>query len=272
MWKYRGSAEILSQHFGRHLLGLLVSYKSKGQEHHSFFTGFLLDYKNLLLWITVGHVVDQIVQILLHDSVEITRIRWADGCELSGAESIPVHKSELLGKTFSIKNTSMDFGAIAISSLAEINIRKNNRSIIMDERVWKNIHLSKPDGYYVLGFPEPWFSVSPLPTSTSSLKYMARANISCLPVERIIPDHQREPTSFWGDTEAFYGHIVPFLDSPEGQPETIVGMSGGSLFSIEQDENSQIRYYLYGIQKDWLKNQKIVRADPIHRILSIIEN
>lgn len=217
---------------------------------------------------TAGHAVDQIEEIFTNQSVSVVRARWADGYAKSGAEALPVDPSELPANAFSASDKDMDFGAIAIRGLNEINIRQNNHSLVFTERAWKNTHLANPEGFYVFGFPDPWFKVSERRQSENQIFRKATANISCLPVQRIAD--RRDNNKFWNDPEAFYGQLLPFVDGQGYQPETIVGMSGGPLFSIDRDENDQFRYYLFGLQSSWLPKSRIIRGEPIQRMVAVI--
>ena len=269
-WQYRTQAKILCDHFRRYLLGLLLSFRIKDETHHQFYTGFLLEFQETLLWITAGHVVDGIKEILTDRSVRVVRALWADGYERPRAEALPVDLDELLANALSASDKKMDFGAIAIRGLNETNIRQNGHSLTMTDQAWKNIHLANPEGFYILGFPDPWFKVSERQVSENQVFGKATANISCLPVQRIV-GHPIED-GFWSDSEAFYGQVLPFIDGGGFQPETIVGMSGGPLFSIERDKNDQFRYYLFGLQRSWLPDSRVIRAEPIQRMVAVMDS
>ena len=66
---------------------------------------------------------------------------------------------------------------------------------------------------------------------------MIIANLACLPIQKI--EHSELPENIkeiWKDREAFYGKIIEFTDDIQLQPNSIRGMSGGPLVSIEIDK------------------------------------
>jgi hypothetical protein len=85
-WQYRTQAKILCDYFRRYLVGLLLSVRIKDETRHQFYTGFLLEFQESLLWPTAGHVLDGIREILADSSVNVVRARWADGYKRSEAQ------------------------------------------------------------------------------------------------------------------------------------------------------------------------------------------
>ncbi|MGB6065009.1 MAG: hypothetical protein WBG50_09380 [Desulfomonilaceae bacterium] len=100
--------------------------------------------------------------------------------------------------------------------------------------------------------------------------FSGTANISGLPVQRIV-GHPIED-GFWSDSEAFYGQVLPFIDGGGFQPETIVGMSGGPLFSIERDKHDQFHYFLFGLQSSWLWKSRVICVEPIQRVVAVMNS
>jgi hypothetical protein len=269
-WRYTSTCQILSDWFIHHLLGLFLSLlDERGRIRHGVLTGFLLYHQDILLWITAGHVIDSINAILSNPHIKVLRMRWLDGCEIPGAESVPVHNRNL--KTFStLKSKEIDFGVAAITGLDAENILRNDRVQTMTEQVWKNLHLAQPEGYYVLGFPEEWVEIQEDRLPDNIILGSAQANLACLPVRRIDYRGPSRTKEFWNDPGAFYGQILPFVDEPGYQPQNIEGMSGGPVFAIERDSGG-IRYRLFGIQRSQDKDERLIRVEPIQRIIAIME-
>lgn len=267
-WQYATTCQALSELFIQHLLSLFLSVEINGQTQHGVYTGFLFYYREHLLWVTAGHVIDEIRYILSAPNASIAGMRWLDNCAIPGAESIPVHHRDM--EMFSANESGIDFGVVKILGLDRANILRNDQVKPMTEQVWKNVHLAQPEGYYVLGYPKEWGELSEKRISENQVLCSFRANLACLPVSRIEYRGADPTDEFWNDPEAFYGQIMPFVDVPWHQPESVVGMSGGPLFSIERDINRQIRYRLFGIQRSWRQDERIIRAEPIHRIIGIM--
>jgi hypothetical protein len=269
-WRRLSTCQVLADWFSKHLLGLFLSYKESSEEQprHAIATGFLLYHRETLLWVTAGHVVNKIRGILSNPGNDVLRMRWLDGCEIPGAESVMVHNRDLM--MFSASEQGMDFGVVALTGLDQANIIKGGRVLVMTEQVWKNLHLAQPEGYYIVGYPQEWLEIEQERLDDRLVRGSATVNLACVPVERIELPTDAQPASFWNDPEAFYGRILPFADDPTGQPGSIVGMSGGPVFSIERDPDGKLRYRLFGIQSKCLEKSRRVRAEPIHKIVAMI--
>ncbi len=265
-WQKLSTCNTLADWFGRHIVGLLFYVQAEGSKPEvRVYTGFVLYYEENLLWITAGHVVDIIRDLLSNPKIKVKIMRWLDGCEIPGAEFIPVHNRNLY--MFSSSEIGVDFGAIGITGLDAENMLNNNRTQVITELIWKNLHLAKPEGYYVLGYPQEWIKHEEEQLSDNRILNLFRVNLACLPVRRIEYRGDIHTKEFWNDPEAFYGQIIPFVDEPEYQPASVGGMSGGPLFSIERDPSDRIRYRLFGIQRSEDKDEKLIRVEPMHKIL-----
>ena len=90
----------------------------------------------------------------------------------------------------------------------------------------------------------------------------------CIPVQRIEYDDPQVNKDLFKDRNDFYGKIVPRMEG--SGLKTVKGMSGGPLLSIEKNGESLI-YRLFGVQKSWDKENRVVRAESIAKILELIE-
>jgi len=269
-WRHKTILQTLSHWFCRHLLVLFVSFKAGDQTYHEIFTGFLLDYRKHLLWITAGHVVDGIGKILSDPRFRVLRMRWADAYPIAGAESIPVNHQAL--HLFSAAKGQVDLGFARVTGLEEVNIRKNNRVEIMTDQVWRNLHLARPEGYCLLGYPEEWSEVKEHSLGNGRVSGTGRAKVACLPIRRIEYRGPHPTRKFWNDPQAFYGEILSFTGGSDDQPQSASGMSGGPLFSLEREADGKIRYRLFGIQRSEYSSEKLIRVEPIHRVIAIINS
>lgn len=267
-WRQHLACQTLAEWFGHHLVGLFFSVQANGSKQEGVYTGLVLYYEKNLLWITAGHVVDEIHKVLSNPEIDVQIMRWLDGCEIPGAESIPVHNRNL--EMFSGLEFGIDFGVVKITGLDANNMLNNNRTQVITEEFWKTPH-SKPEGYYVLGFPKEWAEHHETRFPDNQIFNSFLANLACLPVQQIGYRGDFHPNKeFWNDPDAFYGQILPFVDGVEDQPASLKGMSGGPLFSIERDPSDRIGYRLFGIQRSEDKDERLIRAEPIHKILGLI--
>jgi len=182
-WRYRSVCEDLARWFIEYLLSLFVSFEDTrdGRVHHEMYTGFLLFHRDALLWVTAGHVVNRVNAILSTASIRVMRMRWLDGCEIPGAESVPVNQRDLV--TFSAYESGIDLGMINIHGIIAQNILSGDQVKIMDETFWMGLDHAQPEGYYVFGYPpidavedENWakMSVDFNPASESPLQRRLR--------------------------------------------------------------------------------------------------
>lgn len=267
-WRSVEVCGVLCDWFSRHLLSLYLAYDARGERKHLVYTGFLLRYRGLLLWATAGHVIDELRSIREDAACQVRQMRWLDGSNVPHAESVIVHNRDLM--MYSALSEGIDFGTAAIMGLDAANIVAGGRVVAITEEIWRNIESANPDGYYVIGYPEPWVSATSCLVGDGSVRWSVRADLSCIPLRRI-QGPPRGASEHSGRNEgAFYGRILPFLDGEGYQPESIKGMSGGPVFSIERDAGGGTRYRLFGVQSSWWPESRVMLAEPIQRILTLI--
>jgi hypothetical protein len=80
-WKMESVACTLAKCFAQHLVAIEVAFLSDGTPAHDFYTGFLLRWGPLDLWVTAGHVVARIRELLANPKVRILRAGLLDGYE-----------------------------------------------------------------------------------------------------------------------------------------------------------------------------------------------
>ena len=84
-WKSQGVANILAKCFAEHLVTLEVAFTVEGEPAHDACTGFLMRLGPIDLWMTAGHVIDQIRDILASPKVNVVRAGLLDGCDREDA-------------------------------------------------------------------------------------------------------------------------------------------------------------------------------------------
>lgn len=268
-WRTKRVCQRLSHRLGRHLIPLLLSVRINGQGQQYVYTGFLLYHLQLLWWATAGHVVEEIHRVLTYPDTEVTAMRWLDDYGPLGVKSIPVNYCDL--HLFSLTSFGIDFGVIKIGQLECQNLLANPCIAIIGEEVWQRDALLHPDGYCLLGYPAEWASFCQDSLADGSVLRSVRAELACLPVERVKYRSSNSRSNSWQDSEAFYGRIAPFADGLNSQPESIKGMSGGLVLSIERDRvEDDVRFGLVGVQRSWLGADRLIRAEPMRRIMSRI--
>ena len=95
-YQIENNACLLSGDFCKHVLILRIIYNIQGKEHVVFLTGSPLLYKDKYLWLTAGHVIKQIQEIISNSSYKIRCMSWFDNYEDEDAGSIPIGDSKKL--------------------------------------------------------------------------------------------------------------------------------------------------------------------------------
>jgi hypothetical protein len=269
-WQHAAAVDALVKYFRSHIVGLLFGGSTHGKFQYFLFTGFLSEHNNELLWLTAGHVIDNITASFNSPNFSLSVMRWLDGYDVPGAESVPVNVAQLRMKSWT--STGLDFGAVALPLLEKHNILANKQLTVMNEEVWKNLKQAAPEGYYVIGYPRIWNEFTETPVEGNKILRSIKADIACLPVQPVYPPTDTEQDPFWDNCNAFYGQLLKFPDMTDFKIEDIVGMSGGPILSIERTPDAKFAYRLAGIQIKWKPESEIVCAEPIETIASVLSN
>ncbi|MFV2044608.1 MAG: hypothetical protein ACC700_15410 [Anaerolineales bacterium] len=267
-WQTVRTSHILSSLFERHVLGLFVGGFQAGEYQHNFYTGFLLRHGNYLLWLTAGHVVDELNKILNSRDFEVTKMTWLDRYEGQGDEGVIVHNRNLLSKSW--MPHGLDLGVIVVSELDAGNLLANKNIRLVEESIWHNLSSASPEGYYLVGYPKAWNELTDGPQKEGKILRSFKADLACLPIQPIEPPSETSGNDFWSHPDAFFGRILPYVDFPEFDVDSLAGMSGGPILSIERTSEGQIAYRLVGIQSSWLWSEGVIRAEPIDKVAEAI--
>lgn len=260
-WRLSGITSRLSEWFSQYVVGLVIDAEYSGRVSHNILSGFLVSFEDLLLWTTAGHIIDNLKKELSNPNVMIKRLRWFDRFSVPGAESVPICSGLEAFSSAEIGLDRADFGFIRISGIEEISLRKNSKVHFFTAQELYSPDKSNPEGFYLLGFPDELLRIS----DESQDQPAIWINLQSIPVSKIEP-RESSRGRFWDDPDAFYGQLLPFSDKEGDQPGNIEGMSGGPIISVERDPTSGIRYRLVGIQRGWLKQERIIRGELLCRI------
>jgi hypothetical protein len=74
-WQHARAIEELIKWFRTFIIGLLVGGAIKGEFRYFLYTGFLLYHKDKILWLTAGHVLDNLSQVLSSENFTLTVMR-----------------------------------------------------------------------------------------------------------------------------------------------------------------------------------------------------
>lgn len=248
-WKDQGVAVTLSHCFARHVVALGISLTCEGKRDYQWLTGFLVQVGDLDFWLTAGHIIDAIEEILHDPRVKVVRATWNDGYDNSEAVAVPVSMEDLPR----YRDAENDFGAILIRKGYAAPILANPKIVPLTPEIWWHHKTSRPDGFYVVGHPREWCELQEVARSRKGRFYFAASALACIPVDRISPDPGDVQNEFWAHPDAFYGQVLPVMKSKLEPLRSIKGTSGGPIFSIERTPDNHLKYRLFGIQLGYHK-------------------
>ncbi len=267
-WAQQSTNFKLYELFSKHLLTLGVGYTLNKEPQYEWFSGFLLQIDKLLFWLTAGHVIDRIEKLSKHPDVKINSMQWLDGYEKQDAASVHFSPEHFVAYS----DSQADFGAVIIRDLYARQILANPNIKPITPELWLNHEKSHPDGHYLLGVPREVCSLREVGKSQGKVHFCSESYTVSVPIEQVEYKSSQVDNPFWNDQDAFYGKVLDVL-GPDGKPiQSIKGMSGGPIFSIERTPDDQLKYRLFGIQSKWLPDSRILKAESMVKVAKIIES
>ena len=269
-WKDDLRCGLFADYFSRHIVCTYVEYMRSGELCYEMYTGFLLEYRGLWMWMTAGHVVEALEGLYDADDVDVRAAGWFDGHPSSLLAKIP---SDLKNLTKArVDADGVDLGVVCPRDLELLALTSNPNTQAFTEHVWRGKSSARPEGYYLVGVPQELHNPTGSPLDLKKDAGVRNVQIACLPVERLEPEPEREPRDFWRHASAFYGRILPPTQTSTPDLESIRGMSGGPIFSIERTPEGRLLYRLFAIQSRWLPESRVLRATPIEALVEALED
>jgi len=114
-WADENRARIFNKCIQKHILSLSVAYLMEGIPRACWVSGFLIQTKGLLIWMTAGHVFNELNRNLKLNEVDGIKARWIDNCPNKEAQYIPCDYQSL--HPISIDIEGFDFGIVLLSPL-----------------------------------------------------------------------------------------------------------------------------------------------------------
>lgn len=269
-WQTANISSVLINQFKKHIIPLLVAGHVGQESQYNIYTGVILNYRGTTIWLTAGHVIDELKKFLSSYQFKLTKMAWLDDFEVKNAEFVSLHRTDITMKSW--KDVGVDVGIILPSVLDDENLQRNDNIMPIDAKIWKNLNQANPEGYYAIGYPRILCHLSQTPVSNNKVLKSVKADIVCLPLKEIPPPPVLANDPAWTDSEAFYGQILPYIDDPQFNLDDAKGMSGGPVLSVERDPNGRIRYRLVGIIQSFARSQSIFRAEPIQKVAEVIDS
>jgi len=270
-WQTAVAVERLLKHFRKHVVGLFIRGRSPSDYQSYLYTGFLIQFKDQQLWVSAGHVIDQVKAALTTPEFVVEETRWMDTYEDQHLPSAPAYLRETKPNMKSWSEEGTDFGAIVLSLMDRASLAANKEILVLSLANKSQRGSNLPEGYYVLGYPDEIKDHKKEIRADRKMHNKLVASLACLPIRRIEPPTDLERHEFWNDANGFYAKVLPFSDRPNARIPDIPGMSGGPTLSIEQDENKQFRYHLVGIQCRWMRSLETIRGVSVEKARELLD-
>ena len=201
-WRIDELANMIGRHFRRHLE---VIAEIDGKRHRALITGFFLEHRSVLHWITAAHCLEHVTDLLEHPRVDVLTARWVDNFPGSAGRGIPVDVRGL--KTAKLRSDQLDVGVVWPSAHETSLFRANPEFHPFSEEAWARKSHAEPEGFYVLGFPDEWREDRECETD-ELYELSFEAKLATVPiVELLRANADTEPTGFWGRDRCIYGRV-----------------------------------------------------------------
>jgi hypothetical protein len=248
-------------------LSLHVAYLINGLPNSCWISGFLIYTKKLLIWITAGHVLKSLDELLQNKKVGSIKTRWFDSCSEKNARFIPCDYLNLRKTPIDIEG--YDFGIVMLRKIYAEQILKVKENKPLTEVHWKFNDGFKAEGYYLVGLPTEFTKLDQTSNSTGGIDVKASCTLVSVPLteeDRVI--HQSDG-DFWQHENNFYGQVHPIHNNDKSLLTDISGMSGGPIFGVRRIDENEVEYKIIAIQSSWFQN-KFIRGTRFDTVIGIL--
>jgi hypothetical protein len=209
-----------------------------------FFTsGFIMEIRGLWLFVTAGHVFEQINEQLRKHPTRYYRFMMADSFGLTAKFPEPFHVDYINAPKHYLydEEGGYDFGLLLLNQ-NQIRLLKKNDIVPLNEGNWQHQEGVDFFFYCMLGFPEQEMILDK--------PDYAQIKPIFISLERL----QEAP-------ERFAKHTIPMFYARIPKPSdrlNIEGMSGCPIFGFTRNEAGSVSYFFVAIQSEWLPDSKII--------------
>lgn len=267
-WDDDKTARIFNFLVRKHFLSLKVSYSIKGVPNVSWFSGFLILTKSLLMWMTAGHVLEEIRKLLQTEGVGSIKARWIDNDPNVNTKSIPCELAELRLTFVNIEGYDFGFVLLPPYYTKQILAIKENRPLT--EAHWKSDDNFEPEGYYITGIPQELTELKQLSNGPEIYKFKSSAILLSVPVIKEEAVKHISENEFWRHDNNFYGKLLCIHDDNDKELADIKGMSGGPIFGVRSIDKDKIQYRIIAIQSSWLNQSRFIRGTRFDKVIAIL--
>jgi len=227
--------------FHRHVIPIYISLESQAYSHQYIISSFVLSVYDEWFLVTAGHCVDD-VHNAVKNGYKITHCRLID-CMGAGARHMhPIPYDFKEDTAFKLcYDPKYDYGILLLEPNT-VNLLKANGVVPLTEQMWES-QPESPESFKMVGIPDELSKSDKNQALVTSIVH----NITELP-ERPECFEETDAPTFFGEVK-----LMPPMT-------TIIGMSGGPIFSFETQENGQLKYWLHAVQSRWVPSKGVIAA------------
>ncbi|MGD2119527.1 MAG: hypothetical protein PVG66_14290 [Chromatiales bacterium] len=237
--------------FHRHVVPIYFDFEKNGEHTCFLITSFVLSVYDQWFLVTAGHCIEDIEKLKTH-GYTLRKCRLIDSMGAGAEHWFPIPFGwDSAAPTKMCYDEAYDYGLIFLDDNI-VELLQSNSIIPMAEPTWDK-EPSKPEFYALIGVPDEL---------SKSDKDLAKITTTW----HIVDELPERPAAFQPtDAPTFWGRI-----RLTNELDSIVGMSGGPIFSFGYDSDGNLRYWLHAVQSRWIKSEKVVAAclmQPMARFL-----
>jgi len=272
-WNDSSECRELSNICGQFLTGLLLVVErpeAKAPEH-LLYSGFLVEYKKLFLWVSAGHVIREIDQIQKSSNIKFLKRHFLDQGDFSQSlESVPVELDDL--RRFWIYKDGIDIGALVLTEYYVNIFASTPNNAFITKECWESNGSLTEKNLYLVGFPKEKEQLTTSRQPGNKRMYSLRAETRVIPCSPVTERIDGTVSDFWDKDACIYARLVPTADGHiDDHVNDIKFMSGGAIFSLEHLDNGDSLFSLRGIQGSWLANNRIIRGTRIEVLQALLD-
>jgi hypothetical protein len=266
-WVDETKARIFNTNVQKHILSLNVTYLINGLPNSCWISGFLVYTKSLLIWITAGHVLKKLDELLQNKKIGGIKARWFDNCPIKDARFIACDYSTMLKTPIDIEG--YDFGIVILRKIYAdqiLNVRENKP---LTDVHWKFNDGFKAEGYYLVGLPTEFTKLDQTSSSSGGLDVKASSTLISVPLTEEDRALHQSDEDFWQHENNFYGQIHSIHNDDKSLLTDISGMSGGPIFGVRRIDKDRFEYRIIAVQSSWLQ-KKFIRGTRFDTVIGIL--
>jgi hypothetical protein len=257
-----------------HTLSMFICVEVDGRLEQLICSGFLYRANvGLPLWLTAGHVVDELRRLRSSSDVKVHAAHWLDGDESMPyeARARPLPIQDL--REFGLDDRGLDFGGMLLRQMDLVHLERSGKRFITPDLIANRSEAPPPGSLtpLILGVPHQSLSVSKSMSDSQFDHYVARSYEIAVPGVPI--EDQREPGSdFWNGRGAFYLRCGMVPDNFSGHITHLGGMSGSPVYVVWTTNGHNLHYRLAGIQSACATSRpNIVRCTDIEIVRKTLD-